>query len=383
MSGVEAEHENARRAARGEFAAWACPRCGGVLIWTASSATCTRCGAGGSLRSDGVYEFDASDVYWGEIDRELMRTINGTARERGWRQALESHLRPAHPDLVDYVDDASRADWRVLLPLDRARTVVLDVGAGWGANSFGVAADVACVVAVEKIGERIDWIAARAREDGVENLIPVRAELQWLPFAPGSFDVVVANGVLEWAGLADPEPQGGRSASPRVLQEQFLRRLEALLRPGGWLYVGIENRFGRMFLMGAPDHQGLRFTSLMPKPVASAYTAFRAIASPRTPDIQRDYRTWIYSLSGYRRLLENCGFADVRAYAAIPGYNRPSTLVPLDGSVGPMRWFRNHARPRPGVRPSARRAVARALAATGLEAWTTNEYALVARRPAA
>jgi SAM-dependent methyltransferase len=281
------------------------------------------------------------------------------------------------------VADQSRSDWRVLLPLDRARTVLLDVGAGWGTNSFGVAPDVACVVAAEKIGERIEWIAARAREDGVENLVPVRAELQWLPFEPSSFDVVVVNGVLEWAGLADPELRGGRSASPQVLQERFLRRLAAVLRPRGWLYVGIENRFGRMFWLGAPDHQGLRFTSLMPRPAARAYTALRAIASPRTHDVERDYRTWIYSLAGYRRMLEKCGFADVRAYAAIPGYNRPSVLVPLDGSVGPMRWFRNHARPRRGARPWGRRAVARAFAASGLEAWITNEYALVARRPEA
>jgi hypothetical protein len=138
-----------------------------------------------------------------------------------------------------------------------------------------------------------------------------------------------------------------------------------------------------MFWLGAPDHQGLRFTSLMPRPAARAYTALRAIASPRTHDVERDYRTWIYSLAGYRRLLEKCGFADVRAYAAIPGYNRPSVLVPLDGSVGPMRWFRNHARPRRGAGPWGRRAVARTLAASGLEAWITNEYALVARRPEA
>jgi hypothetical protein len=148
---------------------------------------CTRCGAGGTLRPDGVYEFDTSDVYRGEIDRGLLGTINVAAHERGWPQALESHLRPARPDLVDDVADASHADRRVLLPLERARTVVLDVGAGWGANSFGVAADVLCVVAMEKIGERIDWIASRAREDGVENLIPVRADLQWSPFSPGSF----------------------------------------------------------------------------------------------------------------------------------------------------------------------------------------------------
>ena len=61
--------------------------------------------------------------------------------------------------------------------------------------------------------------------------------------------------------------------SPRVLQERFLGQLAACLKPGGALYVGIENRFGRMFWRGTPDHQGLRYTSLMPKPAARAAPA--------------------------------------------------------------------------------------------------------------
>lgn len=358
---------------------WACPQCGAAIEWRGDAANCAIHGTTGRQTGDGIYEFDTSDAYWGEVDRDRMRAINDAAREHGWRQALETELRPTHPGLMDYVQHPARADWRVLLPLDRNRSVILDVGAGWGANSFGVAPDVACVVAAEKMAERIEWIARRAAQDEVHNLVPVRAELHALPFAPATFDAIVVNGVLEWAGLVDPAPRDGRAANPRRLQEDFLRRLHALLRPGGWLYVGIENRFARMFWLGLPDHQGLRFTSLLPKPVARAYTALRAIRAPRTYNVERDYRAWIYSFAGYREMLEDCGFDAVRRYAAIPGYNVPSALVPLE-SVGPMRYYVDRVRARPGVWARTRRMLARSGAASGLEAWATDCYAIVARR---
>ena len=362
-----------------EMIHWACPQCGAGVTWQDGEARCPAHGAAGRRTTDGILEFDSSDAYWGEVEREQMRAINAAARTHGWRHALETELRPRHADLMDYVQHPARADWRVLLPLDHSRSVVLDVGAGWGANSFGVAPDVACVVAAEKMAERIEWIALRARQDQVHNLIPVRAELHALPFAPATFDAIVVNGVLEWAGLVDPAPRQGRAANPRLLQEQFLRRLYTLLRPGGWLYVGIENRFGRMFWLGAPDHQGLRFTSLMPKPVARAYTALRAIRAPRTYHVERDYRAWIYSFAGTRELLEGCGFESVRRYAAIPGYNVPSALVPLE-STGPMRYYADRVRARPRLLAQTRRAARRFAAATGLEAWATSCYALTARR---
>jgi SAM-dependent methyltransferase len=358
----------------------ACPRCSGPLRHGPDGARCAKHGVVAHLDPHGVWVFDESDAYWGEVDRGLMRRVLESARRHTWRAALETELRPVHPDLMNYVHHPARADWQVLLPLDRERTVVLDVGAGWGANSFGIAPHVQRVYAAEKVAERAAWIALRAAQDAVTSVIPVRAELQALPFAPGSLDVVVVNGVLEWAGLVDPNPHGGSAASPRVLQERFLRQLASLLRPGGWMYVGIENRFGHMFLRGTPDHQGLRYTSLMPKPVARAYTWLRAAASPRTHHVERDYRTWIYSFAGYSALLEQCGFADVQRYAAVPGYNVPTLLVPL-ATRGPMRYLTDRVRPAPGPRAQLRRRAARILADTGLEAWLTSCYAITARRP--
>ncbi len=358
----------------------ACPRCSGHLEPGPGSARCSQHGEVARLDPHGVWVFDASDTYWGEVDRGLMQRVLATARAHTWRAALETELRPVHPGLMNYVHHPARADWHVLLPLDREHTVALDVGAGWGANSFGIAPHVRRVFAAEKVAERVEWIALRAAQDGISSVIPVRADLQSLPFAPGSLDVVVVNGVLEWAGLADPNAPGGRPANPRLLQERFLRQLATLLRPGGWLYVGIENRFGHMFLRGAPDHQGLRYTSLMPKPMARAYTWLRAVASPRTHHVERDYRTWIYSFTGYPALLERCGFTDVQRYAAVPGYNVPAVLVPL-ATRGPMRYLTQRVRPAAGPRAHLRRRMSQVLADTGLEAWLTSCYALTARRP--
>jgi SAM-dependent methyltransferase len=357
----------------------ACPRCHAALAPAAGGVACHQHGVVGWWGADGVLEFDRSETYWGEVDRDRMRRIVAAARAGGWRRALDEELRPAHPELVDYVHHAARGDWFVLLPLDRARTVAVDVGAGWGANSLALAPHVARVFAVEKIAERIAFVNVRARQDGVTGVVPVRADLHALPFAPESIDVVVVNGVLEWAGLVDPEPVGRRQRSPRLLQEQFLLALARMLRPGGWIYVGIENRFGRMFWRGTPDHQGLRFTSLMPRPLARAYTALAAATSPRTYRAEHDYRTYTYSFGGYRRLLESCGFCDVRRFAAIPGYNVPARLVPLE-TPGPMLYLVQRERSARRVRGTARRLVRSALAMSGIEARVSSCFALLARR---
>jgi SAM-dependent methyltransferase len=331
--------------------------------------------------ADGICAFDRADDYWGEVTRECMRRVDDAARRDGWRAAIDTELRPAHPGLVNYIHHPSRGDWHVLLPLDHEHTVAADIGAGWGANSFALAPHVSRVYAVEKIAERIEFIALRARDEAGARVIPVRADLHALPFAPASLDVCVVNGVLEWAGLVDPEAarSGTRRRSPRALQERFLGQLAGFLKPGGWLYVGIENRFGRMFWRGAPDHQGLRFTSLMPKPAARAYTWLRAITSPRTHQTERDYRTWIYSLGGTMRLIEACGFTGVQAYAVAPGYNVPTVLVPLL-STGPFVYLARRTRSPRAVSGGLRRGLRLATARAGLEAQFTSCFALVAQR---
>ena len=358
----------------------ACPQCHAHVSGTADALRCERHGVVGSRNADGVWVFDSSNEYWGEVAREHMRRVNETARRAGWHQALHDHVAAESAGLAHYAENISRADWYTLLPLDRERTVSLDVGAGWGANSFGLAQHVHHHYAAEKIAERVEFIALRAKQDKVDNIVPVRADLHALPFATASLDVVAVNGVLEWAGLVDPDADPDAPRAPDALQRSFLRQLHALMRPGGWLYVGIENRYGRMFWRGAIDHQGLRYTSLMPRRAARAYTRARQAVSPRTRHVERDYRAWTYSLGGYLRLFERCGFVHPQVYAAVPGYNVPTRLVPL-ASRGPMRYVMSQVRSQHRGRNVARRILHDAMSASGLERALESCYAFVCRRP--
>lgn len=355
----------------------ACPRCHGPLQETANGLICPHHARVGQRGALDVLEFEDDVPYWGEIRRDSMRRLNATAHEHGWQRALERDLAPEHPGLVPYVQHPARADWRVLLPLRRHSTVSLDIGAGWGAISFGLAPHVFRHYAVERIAERVEFIAIRKLQDGVDNLVPVRADLHSIPIAPHSLDLISVNGVLEWAGLVDPQPSAARD--PRTLQEAFLDGLRLLLRPGGWLYVGIENRFGRLFWQGAADHQGLRYTSLMPRTMARAYTRLRAAHSPRTYVTEHDYRTWTYSLRGYTQLFERCGFENLRSYAVVPGYNAPMQLIPIE-TTGPFLYLATLSRS-PRVVGKLRRAAHLAARATGLERQITSSYVFVAQAP--
>lgn len=87
------------------------------------------------------------------------------------------------------------------------------------------------------------------------------------------------------------------------------------------VYVGIENRFGYLYFLGTRDHSGLRYTSLMPRRLATLITQFRK---------HRPYRFYTYSYRGYRKLMLRAGFKPPRIYIAVPNYRDPRFIVPAD-----------------------------------------------------
>lgn len=93
---------------------------------------------------------------------------------------------------------------------------VLDVGAGSGRHSFHAALAGAQVTAVD-LGASIDV----ARSNLPDSVLTVQADAEALPFAPGSFDVVMSIGVLHH--LPDPE--------------RALRSIARYARPGGHVHV--------------------------------------------------------------------------------------------------------------------------------------------------
>jgi SAM-dependent methyltransferase len=307
--------------------AFCCPRCGQDIERHGDQISCASCGDVGDFRHE-VPCFADPNYYWGELSLDEMRHANELAEETSWEQAVDRLVSGA--ELRAYIGDCERAAFQYLWNI-RPESVVLDVGAGWGAIASGLAKNFARVVAVEGVLERCRFLRTRMKQMGHENVEVVCANFLELPLQRDQFDAVVLNGVLEWVGL------GSRQGDPRDLQLAFLRRIHGLLKPGGIVYVGIENRIGFVMWRGARDHSGFRYTSLMPRRIANLWC--RLQATGYRSEFNQGYRTYTYTLAGYRRLFREAGFPRIEPYHAWNGYNRPDVLLPLEGKTHVLEHF--------------------------------------------
>jgi SAM-dependent methyltransferase len=120
----------------------------------------------------------------------------GALREE-WEKNFRDYLQPHEPRSLD-------------------GRLLLDVGAGSGRHSRQAHENGARVVAAD-VGASIDI----ARRNLPADVLTVQADAERLPFAPGSFDIVISIGVLHH--LPDTE--------------RAFRRLVPLAKPGGIVHV--------------------------------------------------------------------------------------------------------------------------------------------------
>ena len=281
-------------------------------------------------RSKDYYDFLGTGYYWGEISKKRAIEFIKMARKNGYRKAV-FELGREFPGMVEYILSYSRADWLFDM-VDFTKTGrALDIGSGWGAISFSLSRHFKEVYSLDAIKERLEFQRVRAQQEKRRNIKFVRSDWLVMPFRDNSFDVVCANGVFEWIGLSD------MSKNPGELQVKFLKEIDRVLKPDGKLYIGIENRFAFFLLLGARDHSGLPFTSLMPRIAADFVVRnFRNAEGgfdeeKRIEDKWRDYRTYTYSYWGYMKILERAGFAKNNKIFWSFTYNSPTESGPVDG----------------------------------------------------
>ena len=111
---------------------------------------------------------------------------------------------------------------------------VLDAGCGAGLAAAALARRGYRVDAVDASPAMVQLTTSRAAELGLEGAISAQtADVQRLPFADRSFELVVALGLLPW--VDDPDAT--------------LRELARVLRPGGHAIVSADNRARLSFLL--------------------------------------------------------------------------------------------------------------------------------------
>lgn len=252
--------------------------------------------------------FFSEDRYWGKSPKEDMEEALAVLEQRGW-----GAFKAKYQNKFDATFEENRADWRFVIPVTKDYTV-LDVGAGMGRISIPLSRVAGKVVALDQSFLRAKYIKLLAEKEGLKNIEVCVGDLFDAAFPKESFDVIVMNGLLEWLGATD------RYSDPRQAQIAGLRLCESLLKKGGYLYIGIENRFAASYLRGI-DHSGLRFTSYMPRWFADMYMKMRK---------GRRYDTYTYTKTGYEKLLHESGFSDIVFYLPYPGYNNPRIMIPYD-----------------------------------------------------
>jgi len=250
------------------------------------------------------------DQYWGEVSKDEMEKILALIEKKGF-EWFKKELFNQDRKFYDFIFSPVRADWRFCLPVEKDWRV-LDLGAGLGANTFTIAKEIAEVTAVERSYLRAKFLELRKRAENQNNVEIMAADVLNLPFGDNSFDLIIANGLFEWLGATE------KFSSPQKAQEHFLREVRRILKPGGWLYIGIENRFAATYLFGGLDHSGLRYTSWLPRPLANFYTKART---------GKKYQTYTYSKAGYEKMLRRADFQNIETYLVLPGYNVPKYIV--------------------------------------------------------
>ena len=268
-----------------------------------------------------IQKCGVEDVYWGEFSQSNQQELNRIFREDGY-EAGRAFVREKL-DRDTFIFGRGRTDFLYYLDLDK-NSVCLDCGAGTGIHAFNLAREANEVHAFDLSLDRLELMQLRAAAEGVTNIKLYHSDFKTLPFKDGMFDAIAMNGVVEWLGVINDHD------NPRDDQVTVLRQMYKFMKTSGKLYIGIENRFAASYRNGR-DHSGLRFTSYMPRFLANVVTKRKKGHS---------YRTYTYGANGYRKLLEESGFArdKITMYITHPGYNYPQYIIAHD-DLAALRFF--------------------------------------------
>lgn len=253
-----------------------------------------------------------SDSYRDVPSDEMESIITGIEKGTPWRDAVAARFADANPWLHRIVTDPRRAQFFHQHP-PRPGARVLDIGAGWGQIALPLAR-TAQVCALEPTPERLRFIAAAARQEGLDSRMWfVQADFLEVEFAE-PFDLVTCIGVLEWV------PKFAPHLAPRDAQRLFLARARRTLGANGQLVIGIENRLGLKYMLGAPDDH-------IDAPYIAVYDEALADRKWRERSGQ-PLRCLTHTRAEYEVLLREAGFDAIRFWSAFPDYKLPEAIVP-------------------------------------------------------
>lgn len=324
-----------------------CPRCKGQL----TEYLPFRCETCQSIfdTKDSIIDFRTSrkDYYFNPISKDKMNNLIINMKADSWDEIIRSFLADVD-NAVSGLDNLivdGRYAWKVLLNLN-PDSVVLDLGCGLGNLSHNIAPHVAKLYAMDLTWQRLEFCNKRFDKfNSNDDIILIAGgDGKYLPFPDNVIDCVILSGLLEWVANFDgPWTQDGSKLSrlikmifscfgkynPRTIQVDFLKEIKRILKPDGQIFIAIENRLNYQYFTGRPDYQSmLKYSSFFPHFFSNLYSIYYN---------RKPYRTYRYTILGYKKLIGKAGFDRVDFFGLYPGYSFLKQIFPLDTNA-PF-WF--------------------------------------------
>jgi SAM-dependent methyltransferase/uncharacterized protein YbaR (Trm112 family) len=200
-----------------------CPKCGGELKAESSALKCAECGESFEV-SDGI-----PHLFWpnaeGAVRGDVTEIVKGFYEETPF---------PNYDDfdsVASLVEKARQGMFARLLDEQvPPATRILEVGCGTGQMSNFLSIANRTVFASDICLNSLRLGRAFAKEQQLGRVAFVQMNLFRPVFKPGSFHLVVSNGVLH------------HTSDPKLAFETIAR----LVKPGGYLLVGLYHRYGRL-----------------------------------------------------------------------------------------------------------------------------------------
>ncbi len=203
--------------------------------------------------------------------------------------------------------------YRLITPTER--TTFLDVGAGSGIVSACLSADYEKGYALDLQQVFVDFMSRRFAQDSIHNVEVIHGNALAMPVPDQSVDLAAINSLLQWIPHSEP------ASDPQLVQARLLREVRRCLKPGGKVVLAVDNAW---------HHKQLRLQ-------VSNFVS-RARGRPR--------REFSHSYFGYRRLLADAGYSQVRLYVLLPHCDLPIDIYSFDRLALNELFRKYHARMR-------------------------------------
>ncbi|MDC0368880.1 class I SAM-dependent methyltransferase [Opitutales bacterium] len=271
-----------------------------------------------------TYQFRKPQNYYRDTSKDdLYSVINEIKEGTDWHTVVKRKFANSQPWLHDIITSPKRRKFidEFIKPNNLS---VLDIGAGWGQFSIPLAK---CnrVCAIEPTPERLEFIRAISEQENVKNnMFFLGSDYLEVEFKK-KFDLILSIGVIEWVGSFVDLP------SPEYAQTEFLKKAQSELKENGKLIIGIENRLGLKYLMGArDDHHGFEDVMIYGKEFAKNFFG---------EDYVDARKCLVHSLSDYKELLKKAGFQKTNFFVSVPDYKIIEKIFPITDIGSPFNDF--------------------------------------------